>query len=135
MILLDTDIVSHLLRAEPRPELVQRLRQVPVRDRHTSAITVGEILYGLERTGRHEAIRARLEAEFIARIEVLPFDLDAARSYGRIKAHLYRAGQPLDEPDLRIASIAVSRGLTLISGNEVHFRRVPGLRVENWLRS
>jgi tRNA(fMet)-specific endonuclease VapC len=134
MILLDTDIVSHLLRSEARPELVQRLRQVPVRDRYTSAVTVGEILYGLERTGRHEAIRARLEAEFIARIEVLPFDLEAARAYGRIKAHLHRSGRPLDEPDLRIASIAVSRNLTLVTGNEAHFQRVPGLRAENWLR-
>jgi tRNA(fMet)-specific endonuclease VapC len=134
MILLDTDIVSHLLRPEARPELVQRLREVPVRDRYTSAITIGEILYGLERTGRHEAIRARLETDFIARIEVLPFDLEAARAYGRIKAHLYRTGRPLDEPDLRIASIAASRNLTLITGNDAHFERVPALRTENWLK-
>jgi len=134
MILLDTDVISHLLRPDARTELVQRVRKVPPRDRYTSAITIGEILYGLERTGRHEAIRARLESEFLARIEVLPFDLDAARAYAHIKARLYRTGQPLDEPDLRIAAIALSRDLILITGNDAHFRRVPGLRVENWVR-
>jgi tRNA(fMet)-specific endonuclease VapC len=44
-----------------------------------------------------------------------------------------REGQRLDEPDLRIASIAVSRGLTVVTGNVRHFSRVPGLAVENWL--
>jgi predicted nucleic acid-binding protein len=134
MILLDTDVVSHLLRSNPRRELVQQLRKVPMQSRFVSAISVGEIIYGIERTGGHEAIRERLEAEFIARIEVLPFDTNAARTYGRIKAELHRAGQPLDEPDLRIASIAVSRSLTLITRNESHFRRVTALKLANWLR-
>ena len=134
MILLDTDAVSAVLRSDPQSGLVRRLRQVPLRSRFTSTITIGEILYGIERTGRHEAVRARLESDFIGRIQVLSFDLEAARAYGRTKAALHRAGQPLDEPDLRIASIALSRGLQLITGNEAHFRRVPGLQVENWLR-
>jgi len=135
MILLDTDIVSNLLRPDARRDLVRRLRQVPMRNRFITAISIGEILYGIERTGRHEAIRARLETDFIPRIEILPFDMDAARAYGRIKAHLFRAGQPLDEPDLRIASIALSGALTLITGNDAHFRRVPGLKIENWLKA
>ncbi len=134
MILLDTDVVSHLLRSVAEAKLVRRLRQVPADGRFISSISVGEILYGVERTGRHEAIRERLEKDFISRIEILPFDLEAARVYGHIKAHLHRAGQPLSEPDLRIASIAACNGLTLITGNEVHFRRVPGLKMENWLK-
>ena len=134
MILLDTDVVSHLLRADIRAALVTRLRQVPVRHRFITAISIGELLYGIERTGRHEAIRARLERDFIAQVEVIPFDLEAARAYGRINAQLHRTGQPLSEPDLRIAATAVCRSLTLITGNDAHFRRVPGLKVENWLR-
>jgi tRNA(fMet)-specific endonuclease VapC len=133
MILLDTDIVSHVLRKNAPPRLLRRLRRVPPLQRFLSAITVGEILYGVERTGRHEAIRERLEAHFISRVEVLPFDLAAARVYSRLRAHLHGLGQPLDEPDLRIAAIAISNGLTLISGNESHFRRVPRLKIENWL--
>jgi tRNA(fMet)-specific endonuclease VapC len=134
VILLDTDIVSHLLRPDARPELVRRLRQVPLANRFISAISIGEILYGIELSGAHEAIRRSLETDFIPRIEVLPFDLEAARTYARIEAQLHRTGRPLDEPDLRIASIAVANKLTLVTGNEGHFRRIRGLRVENWLR-
>jgi tRNA(fMet)-specific endonuclease VapC len=134
MILLDTDIISQLLRPEPPPPLVQRLRAVPTRRRHISAISIAELLYGIERTGRHEEIRAGLEANFISRIEVLSFDLEAARVYARIRAHLAASGRPLAEADLQIASVASAHGLILITGNERHFRRVPRLRVENWLR-
>ena len=133
MILLDTDIASDILKGR-RPELRERLRQVPTRGRFISAISVGEVLYGIERTGRHEAIRARLEASIIGRMEVLPFDLAAARTCAQIKAQLHKEGRPLDEPDLRIASIAIGRGLVLITGNEAHFRRVAGLKIENWLK-
>jgi tRNA(fMet)-specific endonuclease VapC len=64
---------------------------------------------------------------------VLPFDSSAAEVYGPLRAGLEREGRRLDEPDLRIASIALSRDMTLVSGNVRHFSHVRGLRVENWL--
>ncbi len=64
---------------------------------------------------------------------MLPFDEPAARTYAELRAELERGGRPLDEPDLRIAAIALSRNLTLVTGNVRHFNRVPSLRVENWL--
>jgi tRNA(fMet)-specific endonuclease VapC len=64
---------------------------------------------------------------------VLPFDRPAAETYGRLRAELERAGTPLSEPDLRIASIALTHDLTVVTGNVRHFARVSGLRVENWL--
>lgn len=64
---------------------------------------------------------------------VLPFDAAAAEVYGPLRARLESEGRRLDEPDLRIASVALSRGLTLITGNVRHFSRVPDLSVENWL--
>ena len=64
---------------------------------------------------------------------VLPFDPRAAEAYGRLRAELEREGRRLGEPDLRIASIALSRGVTLVTGNVRHFARVPGLVVEDWL--
>jgi prevent-host-death family protein len=66
-------------------------------------------------------------------LTVLPFDESAAVVYGRLRAHLEAEGERLDEPDLRIASIALSRELTLVTGNVRHFARVPGLDVEDWL--
>jgi len=134
MILLDTDAISHLLRSVPPAQLAERVHAVPLRNRFLSAISVAEILYGIERTRQHEHIRMVLETRFIARVEVLPFDLDAARVFGRIKAYLSSAGTPVAVPDLCIAATALSRDLTLVTGNESHFRRVPGLGCENWLR-
>jgi len=64
---------------------------------------------------------------------VLPFDAAAGRVYGELRADLERAGTPLAEPDLRIAAIALCHDLTMVTGNDRHFARVSGLRVENWL--
>lgn len=64
---------------------------------------------------------------------VLPFDLTAARTFGALKATLERRSTPLAEPDLRIASIVLSRGLILVTRNVQHFQRVPELSVENWI--
>jgi tRNA(fMet)-specific endonuclease VapC len=66
---------------------------------------------------------------------VLPFDEAAAAVHGPLRAQRERAGESIDEPDLRIASIALSRDLTLVTGNVRHFARVPDLAVENWLSS
>jgi tRNA(fMet)-specific endonuclease VapC len=134
MILLDSDVISHLLRPAPPAQLAERVHAVPLRNRYLSAISIAEILYGIERTGQREHIRMILETRFIARVEVLPFDLEAARVFGRVNAYLSSAGTPLAAPDLCIAATALSRDLTLITGNESHFRRIPGLKIENWLR-
>jgi tRNA(fMet)-specific endonuclease VapC len=134
MILLDTDVVSQMLRPNPPRGLARRLRQTRRTDRFISTISVGELLYGIERTGRHEDVRMRLETHFLPWIGIAPFDLESARAYGYMKAELHKAGQPLPEPDLRIASVAIAHGLTLVTGNEAHFRRVRGLKIENWLR-
>ncbi len=66
-------------------------------------------------------------------LTVLPFDQAAAEAYGSLRAKLESSGEPLDEPDLRIASIALSRDLTLVTANLRHFDRLPDLRTENWL--
>jgi tRNA(fMet)-specific endonuclease VapC len=66
---------------------------------------------------------------------ILPFDAEAAEVHGPLRADLERQRRRIDEPDLRIASIALSRGMTLVTGSVRHFRRVPGFAVENWLQS
>ncbi len=64
---------------------------------------------------------------------MVPFDEAAARRYGALRAYLERQGTPLADADLRIAAIALVRGLVMVTGNVRHFQRVPGLVVENWL--
>jgi tRNA(fMet)-specific endonuclease VapC len=128
----DTDVISATIKANPPLHLIRRLATVPASDQFTTSITVGELIYGAQRVGR-EALTARVDAVVRGAHTVLPFDAVAARRFGELKAGLEGRGEPLAEPDLRIAAIALARGLTLVSRNVQHFRRVPGLVVENWI--
>jgi len=128
----DTDVLSATMRREPHLPLIRRLAQVSPPDQFTTAITLGELLYGAERRGS-DRLRARVRDLLADALTVLPFDEAAAEVYGSLRARLEAEGRRLDEPDLRIASIALSRDLTLVTANVRHFDRVPGLRVENWL--
>jgi tRNA(fMet)-specific endonuclease VapC len=133
MYVLDTDIISALMRGRLPPAAEERLRSL-ARDRiKTTTITLGELYYGALRTA---SAKKWLEAvEQLRRsIACLSFDEVAAEHYGQLRAHLEAKGLRIDDPDLRIASICRSTGHALVSGNEKHFARVPGLRFENWLR-
>jgi predicted nucleic acid-binding protein len=128
----DTDVLSATIRPAPPLHLIRRLATVPPQDQFTTSITVGELIYGARRVGR-EDLSPQVE-QIIRRAQtVLPFDLNAARTFGALKATLERRGIPLAEPDLRIASIVLSRGLILVTRNVRHFQRVPELSVENWI--
>ncbi len=134
MYLLDTDILSNLLKRAPSIALLGHLASVPTEQQLTSAITVGEFLYGAHRLEEGGvSLLARIEATILANLQVLPFDVPAAQQYGALRAHLERQGSRLDDADLRIASIALARDLTLVTANVRHFQRVPRLRIENWL--
>jgi predicted nucleic acid-binding protein len=127
----DTDVLSAVMRRDPPLALVRRLAQTPADEQATTTITLGELLYGAARESDRLVQRVR-EVVTLATM-ILPFDAAAAEVYGPLRARLERDGQRLDEPDLRIASIALSRGATVVTGNLRHFVRVPALAVENWL--
>jgi tRNA(fMet)-specific endonuclease VapC len=131
--LFDTDILSNTLKKRPSATLISRMAEVPRVEQFTSAITVGEMLYGAYRSSRSAELLARLATDFWPSIQVLAFDFEAAQAYARVRSDLERIGQPLAEADLRIAAIAISRNLTLVSGNDRHFSRVSDLKLENWL--
>ena len=134
MYCFDTDVLSAVLKRNPPLHLIRRLAQVPVQHQFTTSITLGEMLYGASKHGSPDLeVKVR---EIVLRAQaVLPFDEAAAEVYGPLRTTLELAGRRLDEPDLRIASIALSRDLTVITGNIRHFARVPDLRVENWIES
>ena len=71
---------------------------------------------------------------FLANIEVVPFNDDAAVEYGRIRADLKRKGTPIGANDLMIAAHAKSLGVTLVTNNTREFERLTGLTIENWVR-
>jgi predicted nucleic acid-binding protein len=132
MYCFDTDVVSATMRRDPPLHLVRRLAVVPVAEQFTTSITLGELVYGAARKGSAELVQ-RVRELVVSGLAVVAFDLPAAEVYGGLRAQLDREGRRLAEPDLRIAAIALSRDLTLVTGNVRHFQRVPGLRVENWL--
>jgi predicted nucleic acid-binding protein len=134
MYLLDTDILSNLLRRSPSPALITKLATVPPEQQVTSSITLGELVYGAYRLeDRAGVLLQRLDETLLPNLPVIPFDASAARRYGETRAQLERRGTPIGDADLRIASIALDRDLTVVTGNVRHFEKVPGLPVENWL--
>ena len=132
MYCFDTDTLSAVLRRDPPLALIRRLAQVAPPLQFTTTITLGELLYGAARRGSPKLTRRVREVIALA-TTALPFDERAAEVYGPLRDELEREGRRLDEPDLRIASIALSRDLTVVTGNVRHFGRVPNLAVENWL--
>ena len=115
------------------PSFIARLAATPIEHQFTSAITVGEMVYGAHRSARTDELLSQLQTRVWPNVTILPFDRVAAETYGRIRTELEGAGVPIGEPDTRIAAIALARNLTVVTGNVRHFDRVPGLAVENWL--
>jgi tRNA(fMet)-specific endonuclease VapC len=132
MLCFDTDVLSIFLRRGASPAQQRRLADVPLEEQCTTAITFAELAYGATRRG-NERLSTAIE-EFVRRgLPIVPFDAEAARRYASLRVELERAGTPLEEADLQIASIALSRAMTVATGNVRHFARVPGLHVEDWL--
>jgi tRNA(fMet)-specific endonuclease VapC len=134
MYLLDTDVLSNLMKRSPSSVLVSRVARVPPGEQFTSSITLGELVYGAHRLrDRTAALLERIEDTLLPNLPVLPFDTSAARRYGQLRAEMERKGTPIGDADMHIAAIALVHGLKVVTGNERHFRRVPALVVENWL--
>jgi len=131
--LFDTDVISDLMTPPSSQRLVERLASVPKAQQFTSSITVGEVAYGAHRMqGRTGELLSRLDSTLAQNIAVVPFDEDAAHHYGELRSELERRGTPIGDADIRIASVALARGLTVVTGNVRHLQKVPGLAVENW---
>lgn len=129
---LDTDVLSLIMQDRLPPRAFARLRGVPANRVATTSVTVGELFYGALRHPTPARILKGVGAVLEA-LECLPFDRDCGERYGELRAYLEGIGRRLDDADLRIASICLANDRILISGNERHFTRVPGLRFENWL--
>ncbi|WP_017324112.1 type II toxin-antitoxin system VapC family toxin [Synechococcus sp. PCC 7336] len=129
-ILLDTDICIYAInRKNPKP--LQRLRSYAISEVGISAITYAELRFGIENSSRVTANLDRLE-RFLLPLEIVPFDAEAGRCYGRVRTQLKRKGLPIGGNDLLIAGHALSLGATLATNNVREFARVEGLRVEQW---
>jgi tRNA(fMet)-specific endonuclease VapC len=134
MYLLDTNIVSHFVRASS-PELTRRIMESEADSLCISAISAGELLYGLGRlppSRRAQTLRQQLDAIFAA-IAVTPLPAEAAGHYGTVRSALEKVGNPIGANDLWIAAHALAQGLTLVTNNTGEFMRVKGLKMEDWV--
>ena len=128
--MLDTNICIYVIKNRP-PKLRERFNRL-ADQLCISAITLGELIYGTEKSSRPMENLSIVE-QFAARLEVLAFANKAAAHFGQLRAELERAGEPVGAYDMLIGGHARSEGLVLVSNNVREFRRIKGLRVENWL--
>jgi tRNA(fMet)-specific endonuclease VapC len=130
-VMLDTNICIYLIQQQP-PTILERFLAHPVGDIGISSITAAELAYGVSKS-RHATKNRHALEQFFAPLEVAAFDQVAAWAYGRIREQLEVKGTPIGSMDLLIAAHALSLGVRLVSNNLKEFRRVPGLRLDNWL--
>jgi tRNA(fMet)-specific endonuclease VapC len=128
--LLDTNAcVDYLIGRYPK--VVARIQGSSPDDLCLSSVVVAELRYGADHSARRRTNHGRIDA-LLDEIECLDFDLRAAASYGRVRAQLEAAGTPIGPNDMLIAAHALSRGLRVVTDNVAEFRRVKGLKVDNW---
>ena len=128
--LLDTSVCIPLINRTDEPAAERLLSHSPGSVLLCSVVRA-ELCFGAHNSARVAENLQRVET-FCRAFESLPFDDGAAERYGVIRTQLRREGRPIGANDLMIASIALSRGLTLATRNTDEFSRVPGLDVERW---
>ena len=126
--MLDTNTVSHLLKGHPK--VVRRVVAASMASLNISAITEGEMLFGLAKRPDAKRLHAAVW-EFLRCVDVLPWDSAVAKQYGTLRADLERQGKLLAPLDLLIATHALDVGAVLVT-NDKAFGRVPGLLVKDW---
>jgi tRNA(fMet)-specific endonuclease VapC len=128
--LLDTNILSDLLK-NPQGKAAKRIAEVGEDNVCTSIIVAAELRYGCARSGSRRLIEA--VEELLSEIDILPFDVPADATYGMIRSALEASGTPIGGNDLLISAHAQAIAATIVTANEGEFKRVRGLKVENWL--
>lgn len=129
--LLDTDTCIYLIKRKP-PQVISRLRKLPLSTVGISSITLSELEYGVMKSGRTEQNKLAL-IQFAAPLEILPYDDLAAQKYGVIRSFLEKQGTPIGSLDTLIAAHALALDCTIVTNNQREFARVPGLKTANWV--
>jgi tRNA(fMet)-specific endonuclease VapC len=127
--MLDTNMVSHFIKGAENVR--DKVVSVPITELGISAITQGELLFGLAKVSSAKPLH-RLVHEFLIRVDVLPWDSAVAECYGTLRANMQKKGKILGNLDMLIAAHALGLGMTLVT-NDRAFTQVDGLKIENWL--
>ena len=129
MFLIDTDTIIYSLKGVP--EVVEKFRANATSPKAISVVSYGELIYGAEKSQHHNKNLAKIHRlrTIFPVIEIRCAIMD---TFGSLKADLSCQGKIIDDFDLLIAATALSLGYCVVSNNEKHFRKVPGLELQNW---
>ena len=130
--MLDTNICIGLIRRKP-PNLIKRLTHCEPGEVGVSSITIAELVYGANKSSQIEQNLSALE-QFLFPIEIVDFDQRASAAYGVVRAYLEREGKVIGSMDMLIGAHALSLGAILITNNVDEFKRIPKLKVEDWMK-
>jgi tRNA(fMet)-specific endonuclease VapC len=128
--LLDTNVLSHLVR-QPQGTVAARIADVGEENVLTSIIVACELRYGAAKRGSRRLTR-QIEA-ILGAIKILPLEAGIDRQYAAIRTTLERKGTPIGANDMLIAAQARAVKAICVTDNVTEFKRVPSLKVENWL--
>jgi len=128
--MLDTNICIYVMK--DRPERLRARFRAAASSFCISTVVLAELQFGAEKSAARSKSLEAVE-DFLAQVNVLPFDHDAAVHYGQLRAELERAGTPCGLHDTQIGAHARSQSLIVVTNNRREFDRMPGLRVENWV--
>lgn len=129
--LLDTNICIYIRQRRP-PSVLARFLELEPGEALISVVTYGELLYGAEKSAKRAQALQQLD-ELRAFLPVAALPDNAGKEYGLIRATLEAKGETIGNTDLWIAAHAKAAGLILITNNEKEFKRVAGLKVQNWV--
>jgi tRNA(fMet)-specific endonuclease VapC len=129
--LLDTNICIYIRRQRP-PGVLARFQRLKPGEAVLSVITYGELAYGVEKSQSREQASGQL-TELAGLLSVMELPPQAGEFYGAMRAALEIKGETMGNNDLWIAAHAKAAGLVLVTNNEREFRRIPGLKVQNWV--
>ena len=130
--MLDTDICSYIIRERPL-QVLDRFKQVEIEQLCISAVTYAELIYGVEHSSSKK-VNGTIIDDFVRHLNIISWDEKAAEYYGNLRACLRAKGQIIGSMDMMIAAHARSRGMTVVTNNDRHFKKVPNLNVENWAK-
>ena len=128
--MLDTNICIYVIKHKPE-KVFRKLQEVDPSDVCISSVTYAELVHGVEKSAAVDKNRLALSI-LLANIEILDFDVNAAEGYGKIRADLEKNGTPIGPLDMMIAGHARSLDYTVVTNNVKEFKRVSGLKIENW---
>ena len=132
--LLDTNILSELIKKQPNPQFLKRIRTESSRSLYTSSICIFELRFGSALRKDFTVFWEKIVNNIISRISIMGVEEDEAYLAGDILAQLQKTGQKIGLEDILIAATALTHGCLLVTANTHRYSRINNLKIENWIK-